>query len=144
MCEFLFEDILKKAAFQTFFRSGKEFDSNFAYQVSFGFMPREFLNQESDRYLFEEEGDVTEIYFIMKGDWCVAYDSFAKDDLQGMTMEQEDSQMKGTEDMTKRGILIAQKKSNFGYIGDYYVLASKRAAFYYVALSKLHAYALTK
>jgi len=44
MCEFLFEDILKKAAFQTFFRSGKEFDSNFAYQVSFGFMPREFLN----------------------------------------------------------------------------------------------------
>jgi hypothetical protein len=50
-------------------------------------MPREFLNQESDRYIFEEEGDVTEIYFIMKGDWCVAYDSFAKDDLQGMTME---------------------------------------------------------
>ena len=43
----------------------------------------------------------------MKGDWCVAYDSFAKDDLQGMTMEQEDAQMKGTEDMTKRGILIA-------------------------------------
>ena len=54
--------------------------------------------------------------------------------------------MKGTEDMTKRGILIAQKKSNFGYIGDYYVLASKRAAFYYVALgpNKLSAYALTK
>merc|ERR1711957_1085836 len=43
-----------------------------------------------------------------------------------------------------RGILIALRKSNFGYIGDYYVLASKRAAFYYVALSKLHAYALTK
>jgi len=44
MCEFLFEDILKKAAFQGFFRPGKEFDSSFAYEVSFGFMPREFLD----------------------------------------------------------------------------------------------------
>ena len=44
-------------------------------------MPREFQNTEEDRYLLEEEGDVTEIYFIVKGSWCVAFDSFAKDDL---------------------------------------------------------------
>jgi hypothetical protein len=52
--------------------------------------------------------------------------------------------MKGKPDMSTRGILIAMRKSNFGYIGDYYVLASKRAAFYYVALSRVSAYALTK
>ena len=46
--------------------------------------------------------------------------------------------------MTKRGILVAQRKANYGYIGDYYVLASKRSAFYYVALTQLTAYALTK
>ena len=44
MCEFLFEDILNKTAYQSFFRTGKEFDNHFAYEVAFGFMPREFLD----------------------------------------------------------------------------------------------------
>jgi hypothetical protein len=112
--------------------------------VSFGFMPREFLDNPDDRYIFDEEGDVTEIYFIMNGEWAVAFDSFAKDDLEGMAMDHEQAAMKGKPDMSTRGILIAMRKSNFGYIGDYYVLASKRAAFYYVALSRVSAYALTK
>jgi len=107
-------------------------------------MPREFLDTADDRYIFDEEGDVTEIYFIMNGEWAVAFDSFAKDDLEGMAMDQEQAAMKGKPDMSTRGILIALRKSNFGYIGDYYVLASKRAAFYYVALSRVSAYALTK
>ena len=79
MCEFLFADVLKKTAYATFFRSGNEFDSNFSYEVSFGFMPREFLGTVDDRYLYEEEGDVTEIYFITGGNWCIAFESFAKD-----------------------------------------------------------------
>ena len=105
MCHFLFEDILKKTAFQSFFRSGKEFGSNFAYQIAFGFMPREFLDSPGDRYILEEEGDVTEIYFIMKGDWAVCFDSFAGDQihLEGPEMEE----MLGTSDMQQRGILIA-------------------------------------
>lgn len=44
----------------------------------------------------------------------------------------------------RRGIVIATRKFKTGYIGDYYVLASKRAQFYYVALSRVSAYALTK
>jgi hypothetical protein len=60
MCDFMFSDILNKAAFATFFRSGNEFDAHFAFEVSFGFIPREFLGTE-------EEGDVTEIYFITSG-----------------------------------------------------------------------------
>ena len=46
--------------------------------------------------------------------------------------------------MNKRGILLALKKLNYGYIGDYYVLASKRSQFYYVALSRVSAFALSK
>jgi hypothetical protein len=46
--------------------------------------------------------------------------------------------------LRRRGILIACRKHNYGYIGDYYVLASKRAQFSYVALSRVTAYALTK
>lgn len=89
MCQFLFEDIFKKTAFQSFFRSGKEFDSNFTYEVAFGFMPREFLDDPNDRYILEEEGDVTEIYFIMAGHWAVCFDSYTKDDLEGLQLDEQ-------------------------------------------------------
>ena len=42
-------------------------------------MPREFLDDPNDRFMYEEEGDVTEIYFIIKGDWCIGFESFSKD-----------------------------------------------------------------
>jgi len=106
-------------------------------------MPREFLDDSNDRYMMEEEGDVTEIYFIMAGDWAVAFDSFAKGDLSNI-MEDENDNMKGKPDIQKRGILVATQKSGYGYIGDYYVLASKRSQFYYMAMSRVQAYALTK
>lgn len=41
-------------------------------------MPRQFKNTAEDRYILEEEGDVTEIYFIIKGDWAIAFNSFVK------------------------------------------------------------------
>lgn len=41
-------------------------------------MPRQFKNTPEDRYLLEEEVDVTEIYFIIKGDWAIAFNSFVK------------------------------------------------------------------
>ena len=40
--------------------------------------------------------------------------------------------------------MIAKKRLNYGYIGDYYVFASKRSAFHYIALSPVHTFALTK
>jgi hypothetical protein len=32
--------MIEKPAFKTFFKIGKEFDSNFVYEVAFGFIPR--------------------------------------------------------------------------------------------------------
>jgi len=58
---------------------GNQFDSTFSYYISFGLMPREFLDDPNDRYIYEEEGDATEMYFIMTGDWCIAFDSFSKE-----------------------------------------------------------------
>ncbi len=52
--------------------------------------------------------------------------------------------MQTPEDMHKLGYIIAQRRVNYGYIGDYYVLASKRSQFHYVALTQVEAYALTK
>jgi len=50
-------------------------------------MPRVFQDNPNDRYIFEEEGDVTEITFIMKGDWCVGFNSHTKDDLSELGAE---------------------------------------------------------
>ena len=76
MCKFMFEDIITIRAFKTFFKMGKEFDPNFLYEVSFGLMPRCFKPTPDDRYIFEEEIDVTEIYFLLKGTFGVAFNSF--------------------------------------------------------------------
>lgn len=46
--------------------------------------------------------------------------------------------------MYHQGYLIAQRRASYGFIGDYYVLSSKRSQFHYVALSQVEAYALTK
>jgi hypothetical protein len=143
MCNFLFEDILDKTAFASFFRCGKEYDSHFAYEVAFGFMPREYNDDPEDRYMIEEEGEVTEISFIMSGEWAVAFDCFAKGDISNQ-LDPEDEEMLGTSDMSRRGILTTPSKNGYGYIGDYYVLSSKRSEFYYVALSRVQVYSLTK
>jgi hypothetical protein len=76
--------------------SGKEFDRRFMYEVCFGFMPRRFHDTPHDRYIYEEEGDVTELYFISKGEWCVAFDSHTNDDLNDIG---EENDLKGTQDM---------------------------------------------
>ena len=145
MCQFLFDDILKITAFKSFFRTGKRVDPNFAYEVAFGFMPREFQDDPIDRYIMEEEGDVTEIYFIMNGQWAIAFDSFVKGDRPDQrTPHEDEDDMRCPADMTKRGIVVGIKKENFGYIGDYYVLASKRSQFFYVALTTCSTFALSK
>jgi len=111
MCEFMFSDILNKAAYATFFRSGNEFDASFSFEVSFGFIPREFQGTVEDRYLYEEEGDVTEIYFITSGNWCIAFDSFAKDSqIDNFAMDNDDLGLNGTLDMHNRGILVAIRR----------------------------------
>jgi hypothetical protein len=47
-------------------------------------------------------------------------------------------------DMRTNGHMIAKRFDNFGYIGDYYVLSSKRSQFHYVALSRVETFALPK
>jgi hypothetical protein len=43
--------------------------------VAFGFLPREFNNTAVDRYIYEEDQDVTEMYFITKGTWAICFKS---------------------------------------------------------------------
>jgi hypothetical protein len=133
------------SAFKSFFRAGSDLSPNFLYEVAFGFMPRQFKANENERYLYNEECDVTEIYFIIRGEYAIAFNSYTKFDDNAMHAKIQDIEdLRGPEDMFKNGYLIAQRRQAFGYIGDYYVLSSKRSQFYYVALAQMESYALTK
>jgi len=104
-------------------------------------MPRQFCNTADDRGILREEGDVTEIYFLLKGEWAIGYKSFENDD---KNLLNEIEFVDTPADMLLRGVVTAKKNINYGYIGDYYVLASKRSQFYYYAITQVESFALTK
>jgi len=95
--------------------------------------------------MYNEEGDVTEIYFILKGEWAIAFNCYSKLSDDGFAEElNNEEEIRGPEDMQKQGYIIAQRRAVAGYIGDYYVLSSKRSRFHYCALSPIETFALTK
>lgn len=55
--------------------------------------------------MFDEEGDVSEIIFIMSGEWGVAFNSYLKSSDINHLMIYDD--MKSPEDMSELGYLIA-------------------------------------
>lgn len=126
MTRFLFDDIITKPSFRNFFRIGREFDLNFVYHVAFGFMPRQFAADKDDRYILHEEGDVTEIYFIISGEWAIGYNSH-ESNVKGFIFDEEQEFGPGQEDIREKKISIAKRYKGLGYIGDYYVFASKRS-----------------
>jgi len=144
MTHFLFDDIIGRPSFKNFFRVGREFDSNFVYQVAFGFMPRRFDAVPEDRYILNEEGDVTEIYFIVNGEWAIGYNSH-ENNVKGFGMLDEgDAYLPGQEDIREKKIMIAKHYKGYGYIGDYYVFASKRSEYEYIAIKDVESFAIPK
>jgi hypothetical protein len=104
MVEFLFKDILGRKSFDGFFEIGRQFDGAFAYEISFGFIPRQYNGTPQDRFIIEEDQACVEIYFILKGSWAVSFDSNIK---QGADSIYElPAAIRGPEDMASEGILI--------------------------------------
>lgn len=106
-------------------------------------MPRHFEANSTDRYILNEEGDVTEIYFIVQGEWAIGYDSFDKKK-KDFIFDEEAEYLPGQEDIREAKIVIAKHYKGYGYIGDYYVFASKRSAFEYMAITDVESYAIPK
>ena len=65
MTVYLFQDILEK--FKRFFNVDSVRESQFLYEVTFGFMPRRFEQTEEDKIIYDEEDEVTEMYFFTEG-----------------------------------------------------------------------------
>jgi hypothetical protein len=65
MTVYLFSDIFKQ--FKRFFCLDSFQNTRFLYEISFGFMPRKFEATEEDQIIYDEEDEVTEMYFITEG-----------------------------------------------------------------------------
>lgn len=74
--------------------------------MAFGFMPRIYSSTADDRYILEEEGDVTEISFVVSGEWAIAFNTY-------MVLEDTEKLLAGSVehetpiDMIKQGHYIA-------------------------------------
>ena len=106
-------------------------------------MPRHFDPTPEDRYIFEEEGDSTEIYFVLSGSWAIAFDMFRIEDETMQPIEYVEGEPTPA-DVKAKGQVIAIRKSGFSYFGDYYLLASKKCQYHYLALTPCDTFALTK
>jgi hypothetical protein len=74
MTKYLFEDIFRK--FYRFFNYSENKESRFLYDVAFGFMPRRFEPTDEDKIIYDEEDDVSEMYFILEGTIGVGYNLY--------------------------------------------------------------------
>lgn len=67
MQKYTYQDILTEKYFQGFFDNGEAMDPDFLYDISFGFQPRQFLHDDDDRFIYEKNEYITEMYFIQRG-----------------------------------------------------------------------------
>lgn len=75
MIHYLFDDIFYK--FRFFFNTQKYKDSKFLYDISFGLKPRKFDSNDDDKLIYDEEDEVSEMYFIMEGTVGIGYYLFS-------------------------------------------------------------------
>jgi len=118
MINYLFQDHFYK--FRQFFNTFENRESEFLYDVAFGFMPRKF---DENEIVYDEEDDVTEIYFIIEGTLGVGF------------------RVPGTESNNIKLIKFFRDDS---FVCDYYVCNNKRSEFIYQALKETKVVALQK
>jgi potassium voltage-gated channel Eag-related subfamily H protein 8 len=123
MITYLFEDVFDK--FRFFFNTQKYKDSKFLYDISFGIKPRCFSHETSQRLIYDEEDEVSEMYFIMGGTVGIGYYLFS----QGLSKEQ-----------IKIGIFMKENT----FICDYNVCNNKKNEFVILAVQEVKAFALSK
>ncbi|CAI2386506.1 unnamed protein product [Moneuplotes crassus] len=118
MTNYLFQDIFYK--FKEFFNTYENIESKFLYDVSFGFMPRKF---DENELIYDEESEVPEVYFIMEGTVGVGFR------LPGNNV---------------RDFKIIKYFREDSFFCDFYVLTDRKSEFVYQAVKETKTYALEK
>ncbi|CDW71925.1 cation channel family protein [Stylonychia lemnae] len=123
MVQFLYDDVFYK--FKNFFKTRKNLESKFLYDISFNLKPRQFFPESHRCIIYDEEDEVPEMYFIQKGQIGVGFYMFSKNP---------------TDQSYRIGLLINEGS----FICDYYVCQNKKSQFVYAAQKEVHAFSLSK
>lgn len=118
MTNYLFQDIFYK--FKEFFNTYENIESKFLYDVSFGFMPRKF---DENEVIYDEEDEVPEVYFIMDGTVGVGF------------------RLPGNNNKDFKIIKYFREDS---FICDFYVCTDRMSEFVYQSTKETKTYALEK
>lgn len=123
MTSYLFEDIFYK--FRRFFNTVENKETRFLYDISFGFMPRRFDTSDEDKVIYDEEDEVTEMYFVLEGSIGIGYSLISNG-------------------ITRKQYKIAKKFKADCIICDHYVVNNQKSQFIYMALKEVKSFALNK
>lgn len=63
--QYLFKDLFK--AFHRFFEDESIKNKELLSDISYGFLPRNFTATEDDRIIYDENQEISELYFILEG-----------------------------------------------------------------------------
>jgi hypothetical protein len=122
--DYMFPDIFE--CHKRFFTTELRMDSEFMYEISLGFLPRIFKSDDAiDRIIYEEDMEVSEMYFITKGFIGFGYTFWGGKHNQS-------------------SIQVAKQQKGRQIICDHYVINKKKSNFFYLALEDTNGYALTR
>lgn len=124
MTVYLYSDVFEK--FKKFFNVDTFQESRFLYEIAYGFMPRQFELTEEDCLIYDEEEEVSEMYFFTEGTLGIGFSLVAN----GISKDQKH---------------ISKRLQCPQHICDHYVLSNCKSRFIYVAyLKEVRGFALTK
>ena len=111
-------------SFNRFFDERTQEDVDLLYDMSFGFLPRQFEPLDDDKIIYEENQEVAEMYFIMEGFIGIGFSHLQHQ-------------------VTGRNYILSKKQKGIQLICDHYIVNKKRSQFIYIAMDTTRGFALT-
>lgn len=101
-------------------------EPSFLYHFTCGLQPRMFDSKDNlDKIIFEEEAEVSEMYFFQTGQIGIAINQLSQKSSSGFFQ-------------------VVQRRNGHQLIADHYIINNKRSNFIYIALESCHGYGISK
>ena len=121
--QYLFKDLFK--AFHRFFEADSIQNKELLSDISYGFLPRSFTATDDDKIIYDENQEISELYFILEGFIGIGFSLV-------------------NTGYTNKPLITSKKQEGIQLICDHYVINKKNSNFIYQALGDCKCYALTR
>ena len=100
-------------------------DEEFLVDIAKGLQPRTFGSSGIDKYIYHEDQEVSEMYFVLKGYVGIGINIHNKSD-------------------GSNPYKLAYNQIGSQIICDYYIITKRKANFNYICLDTIHAYSISR